>query len=114
MGAILQRILICLVYTEASELAVAALLRVRTKKDFLVIGLINLATNPLVTYALTLIPFLGIYPYSMWILMGLEVFAVVTEGMVYRYSGMKKPFLLSLVLNAVSYFSGLLIRLWMF
>lgn len=112
MGAIVQRILTCLLYTEVLELSSAALCRVRKKKDLLVIALINLATNPVVTFSLSLIPFFGIYAYSGWILAGLELSVFITEGFVYRYAGIKKPFLLSAVFNAASYFGGLVIRIW--
>ncbi len=112
MGAIMQRILTCLIFTEVLELSAAALCRVRKRKEFWMIGLVNLATNPIVTFSLTLIPFFRIYAYSVWILAGLELFAFVAEGCVYQYSGMKKPFLLSVVLNAVSYFGGLAIQIW--
>ncbi len=112
MDAILVRILTCLIYTEVLELSAAALCRVRKKQDFLVVALINLATNPIVTFVLTLIPFFRIYAYSGWILLGMELFAFVTEGCIYRYSRLSRPFLLSAVLNAVSYFGGLVIRIW--
>ena len=110
--SIVIRMLICLGNTLVLELLAAYLCRVRNKKDLCIVALINLATNPIVTYTLTLVSVLHLQAYRTCILVFLELFAFVTEGIIYRYVKIKKPFLLSLVLNAVSYFGGQMIWRW--
>ena len=116
MGLILISLLRSLIPTLIVELYLAAALRVHSGKDLLVIALANILTNPIVNYCY----YWAIYlfsehsVYSWLILLALEVFAVVTEFVIYRFLlsydriGKLK---LSLLLNGASFLFGLLLSL---
>ena len=79
------------------------------KKDFLNVALVNIMTNPLVVIISIYIGLkCGIF-YRNIFLVVLEILVVITEGYVYsKYLDYKKinPYLLSLLLNLLSYFIG--------
>ncbi len=101
--------IICLFLTIIIEGIVAVLLKVRDKKDFINIILVNCMTNPLVV---TIPMYLNIsysYIYGMISYFLLEVFAVISEGYVYKkYLNYTKinPFLFSFILNFISFLLG--------
>ena len=109
-----QIMLFCLISTIIIELIVAYILKVKNKKDFINIVLVNIVTNPIVSslpYILYLI--YGI-KYRIISLIILEVWAFITEGIIYKkYLNYKKmnSFILSLILNISSYLIGLIIDL---
>ena len=84
------------------------------KKDFLLVVLVNVLTNPIVVllYWLTAI-------YTEWntsiVLIPLELFAVWTEGFYYKKygSGFRRPYLFSAAVNIFSFGTGLLIQICM-
>lgn len=105
---------ICLAITVTIEAAGAFLLGVKDKKGILNVILINVATNPFVVVSTCLVGiFYGsqsrsIYEYAV------EAAVVIIEGLFYM-KVLKKtklhPMLLSLVLNAATYGTGLLINI---
>jgi len=80
------------------------------KKEILLVILVNTLTNPIVVLTYSLL-----YFYTNWntvlIIVPLEMFAVVTEGFIYKRNSecIKRPFIFSLLINAFSYLTGLLI-----
>ena len=99
----------CLLCTIIIEVVMAFILRVRDKKDYLNIMLVNIITNPIVV---SLPVFIYVkYGYKEYIisLITLELLTVLTEGLIYlkvlKYKRIN-PILLSLILNASSYLIG--------
>ena len=106
--------LTCLISTLLIELLVAKLFKIKNKKDFINIILVNIVTNPLVVT----IPFLINITYGSFarhiVLLALEILTVLFEGYIYKkYLDLKKlnPFLLSFILNLSSYVGGEIINL---
>ena len=102
----------CLGLTLVLELAAAALLGTRRPRDLLVVALANVMTNPLLVSVSALILLrCGFQTYRVS-LAALEAAAVLSEGLVYRFSIKPEfnPFLFSLLLNALSYSVGDLIN----
>ena len=102
----------CLILTILIESAAAAIIGVRKKHDYLNIILVNVITNP-VLVALTSLAgyFYGYASYLALVIAG-ETGVFITEGLIYRKTlAYRKinPFLVSLILNGVSYLSGLVI-----
>ena len=103
----------CLVCTVLIEAAGAAVLGVRDKRDFLNVILVNVMTNPVVA----VLPVYMNIRYGIGArhaaLAALEAFAVLSEAAVYkrflRYEKLR-PLVLSIVLNAMSYFCGVFIN----
>lgn len=94
------------------ELAGAGILGMRKWRDFLLVALVNILTNPLLGLILDGI-YLGQGRYPGWyIILPLEAAVVITEGLLYRgrlvYRKIK-PFLLSLLLNGISYLGGVMV-----
>lgn len=104
------RLLTNLSITLFFEVPLAWCLGVRERKNLSVVALINCATNPVVNFTLALIPFFGIYAYSMGILLVLELLSFLVEGIVYKCFSIKHAFVLSFILNFVSYFGGQLLH----
>ena len=112
MKAILLSLALSLGLTLLLELGVAALLGIRKKQDFLLVGLVNVLTNPPVVLTLGLVTLLTQASAPWYLVLGLEVSAVAAEGLLYRGRLQQcnwNPFLLSLILNGISYIGGLLL-----
>lgn len=94
------------------EIPAALILGLRRKEDILLVGLVNILTNPIVVLILNLFFLFTASPPPWFLILPLEVFAVLTEGFIYQ-KGLSyrriHPFLLSLILNGISYFGGLLL-----
>lgn len=93
------------------ELGAAVLLGIRSRRDLLAVGLINVVTNPLVVLVFNLFFYFGHTAPWYWVA-GLELAAVLAEGFLFSLCLSYKrihPFLLSLILNGISYFGGLLL-----
>jgi len=102
-------ILICLACTIIIEILIALICKVRNKKDFLNILLVNIMTNPIVV----------VFPYITYLYKGtvyrnilliiLEVAVVFIEGFTYKkvlkYNKINK-YILSSILNISSYLLG--------
>jgi len=80
------------------------------KKDILLVILVNTLTNPIVVLIYWIL-----YYNTNWstilIIVPLEIFAVITEGFIYKRKSecINRPFLFSLAVNAFSYTTGLII-----
>ena len=100
---------ICLLLTIVVEIIFAYLLKVRNKKDFVNIILVNVVTNPIVVIIPIFINFNfgSLYYYISLVI--LEILAIIVEGLLYKmflnYNKIN-PFLLSIILNILSYISG--------
>ena len=97
-----------LLLTELIELSAALLLKKR--EDIGLIALANLMTNPAVVYLSLLTKALrpGLYPAAVT-----ELLAVLAEGYAYKRRAAKiaHPMLFSLCMNALSFGTGLVIKL---
>lgn len=95
------------------ETAAARLLGLKTKNDLLTVVLVNVMTNPIVVCFSFLSGFFFGNTVRGYAEAGLEAFAFISEALVYRkILTIKKinPFLLSLILNGVSYGVGLVLN----
>lgn len=104
---LLMEMVVSLVLTLVLESLFALIWGVNGRRDWRLVLLVNLATNPIVV-------FLHYCLSSAWIVTAaLEVFAVLAEWLVYRRWGrtIRPAFLFSLCANCFSYFSGLLLNL---
>lgn len=113
---IYEEMLICLIITLVLETLAAFILRVKDKKDYLNIVLVNFLTNPLLV-SITIAVQIFYRKYYFTILVILEIIAVLVEGFIYKkYLKFKvlNPFFLSLVLNCSSYFIGQFINLFIY
>ena len=100
-----------LIGTIIIELSFALILGIRKGKDILNVVLVNIMTNPfLVIFSFMIKARYGnqLYLITLFIL---EILAVLLEGFIYeRYLEFKRirPYLLSLILNSLSFMIGLL------
>lgn len=102
----LTTLLISFGLTLLLEGALTLLWGVKSRRDYLVFFLANLATNPLV------VTLHHLWGGGIWVTAGLESFAVIAEWLIYRKWGRdtRPAFLFSLCANCFSYFSGLLLN----
>lgn len=104
---------VSLTLTIIIELVCALLIGIRNKKDIINVILVNILTNPLVVSISFLINLrYGLMPKRIAMIF-LELFAFASEGFIYnkclefkKYNG----FLLSFILNFISYFLGIIIN----
>ena len=100
---------ICLGLTIIIEVLFAFIFKVRKLKDFINIILANILTNPFVVTIPIYVNFkFGEVSYYI-ILIILEILVVIIEGKLYKdYLDYKRinPYILSLILNILSYISG--------
>lgn len=107
--SVLRSLATSLLLTLVIELLFALLFGVRKGRDFLLVFLVNVATNPLIGILLDVyFVYVAMPPY--WLIAILEAGVVFGEWALYRgrleYRKMP-PFVFSLVLNASSYLIGL-------
>ena len=104
---------ICLFCTIIIECIVALILKVRNKKDFLNIGLVNILTNPILVSTTLTIRYLIGFKAEKTATIIFEIAAFITEGIIYNkvleYKKIK-GLTLSLILNISSYTLGILIN----
>ena len=111
-SAMFKSLTLSLGATLGFELAGAWLLGVREKRDYLLLILVNVLTNPILVLILNGIWLkFGIWPA--WYVMGpLEVGVVLVEGFLFRgrleYKKIN-PFVLSAALNGISVLGGMLL-----
>ena len=101
---------ISLALTIVLELSAAAVVGLRGR-DLLLTIIVNMLTNPIVTAAFYILS--GTTELSEQLIKAfLEIWAIVTEWLIYRKYGVniKRPLLLSVGLNGFSFFSGMLIN----
>lgn len=104
---------VSLILTLIIECSMAWALKVRDKRDMLNVALVNVFTNPLVVCFAFLAGFFYGGDARIGATVYLELFAFVSEALIYRKTlsfRRLNPFLLSLILNATSYLSGLVIN----
>ena len=102
----LSTLAISLALTLILEGLFALLWGVKTRRDWLLVLLVNVVTNPIVV---SLHWLLG---GGVWVTAALESFAVATEWLAYRQWGRdaRPAFLFSLCANCFSYFSGVVLN----
>ncbi len=109
-NSILLSLALSLFLTLVFESLAGLIIGLRSPKDFLLLALVNVLTNPPLVLILDLVYLTGSVPW--YLIAGLEIAAVLIEGLLYR-KRLKfvriHPLLLSLILNAISYTAGLLI-----
>lgn len=109
-AAIISSMARALMLTLIFEMTFSLLCKIRDKRSFLVIGLVNLLTNPLVNaiYHAASANVNGIMLAAVTAV--LEIAAVITEGLIYKdMTDIKKPMLFSLGANMFSFGLGLII-----
>lgn len=110
--AVLRSLALSLGLTLVLELSGALALGMRRKEDLLLVGLVNVLTNPLVVLICNLVLLFSGAPAPWFLMAALEISAVVAEGWIYR-RGLSfqriRPFILSVILNGISYMGGLLL-----
>lgn len=104
----------CLLLTVIIELIVALVLSVRDKKDIINVILVNVLTNPIVVMTQMILYIKFGYNIEIIGIVILEILVVLVEGLIYKkvliYDKIN-PILLSLLLNASSFFIGELINI---
>lgn len=109
--SILISLITSLLLTLIFESAAAFVIGFRTKKDFLLLFLVNLVTNPVVGITLDCIFYFRPTLLRWYTILLLELAATAAEALLYRRRlDCKKlsPLLISILCNAVSYTGGLL------
>lgn len=108
---LLVALAVSLVLTLALEIGFFLLIGKRNKKDLLLVGLINVITNP----AVVLLYWLALLYTDLNQVMVkamLELFAVLTEGYYYKKyaQGFRRPYFFSIAANAFSFGVGVLLQ----
>lgn len=100
-----------LLLTIILEGTAAFVLRVRTLRGQITVLLANLVTNPVLNAILLIVSFYLSKDLYYVFLVPLEILAAAAEGLIYRNTlpDIKRPFILSLLLNLCSYGIGTLI-----
>lgn len=103
---------ISLALTLVLELSYARFWGVRGRHDFLLAAAVNLLTNPVVVFVYYLVWYRRFQVNQGFVTLGLEIWAVVTEALLYRKFAktIRRPWLFSLSVNAFSYAAGELIN----
>lgn len=105
---IILTLIVCLILTLVLEEITALIVGVRKGFDLTVILFSNLLTNPVVVFSGMLLASFTSIPRPVYIIV-LELAAFITEALIYRkllFTKKPSPFLLSLILNSVSFFAG--------
>jgi len=103
---------ISLVMTLVLESGFFLLIGKRNKKDLLLVALVNVLTNPAVVLLYWLAVAYRGYNKIIVIVI-LEVFAIITEGYIYKKHGQefKRPYGFSICANMFSYSTGVLLQI---
>ena len=102
------RLLLALILTLLTESSVAFITGVRGRRQFAVIIIMNIMTNPLINIVLRLLKLSGV-PYYITVFI-LEMAVVFIEGLIMKKNCTilpMNPYLLSLILNLSSFTVGL-------
>lgn len=110
-NTLLIALIVSLLLTLVLETGFFLLIGLRNKKDLLLVGLVNVVTNP----AVVLLYWLAIYYTSLndsMVKVTLELFAVAAEGYYFKKygCGFKRPYFFSIAVNAFSYGAGILLQ----
>ena len=98
-----------LLLTVIIETAIALLIGIRKPADVLNVVLANVFTNPIVVFSIFMVGYIYGNKIRLAATVFLELFAFLSEALIYRKTLSTKrisPFLVSLILNATSFFSG--------
>lgn len=109
MFFLLKDMIFCLSITIIIESVVAFIIGIRNKKDFINIVIVNCMTNPLVVSIPVYFNILYGSDYRNIAYVLLEIFAFISEGLVYyKVLNYRKinPFLVSIILNGFSLLAG--------
>ena len=109
---ILVNFLWALLITEVVEVTVAYLMGYRGKYFFTILILINILTNPLLNYILTVLMYFNVLDSHGFVIIILEILVVLTEYRIFIYAipvNKKALFSLSLAINTSSYLTGLVV-----
>jgi len=101
-----------LLLTIAIEVIVALLFGLRSKQELWTVVLINVITNPLLNYLITVNGYFHLISQTTILILCLEVAVVLVEWRLLVWvlrQSTKKTLLLSFVMNTCSYLAGLLI-----
>ena len=102
----------CLLCTIIVECGLAFIIKLRGKKNYINIVLVNILTNPLLNIILLYINIFIGYKMRRFCIYPLEILVLLTEGFIYKkVTDFKRPYLISLILNLVSYLLGILINM---
>jgi len=114
-STLITALVVSLILTLIIEVSFFLITGKRNKKDIWLVVLVNTLTNPIVVL-LYWIAFFNTNWHPILIILPLEVFAILTEGYIYRlYSQtIKRPFLFSLAANSVSFSIGFVITNFLF
>lgn len=90
------------------ELFYAVFWGFRKKEELCLIALANVLTNPIVVFVFYYVRFKRINVHYGWVTLFMEIFAFVTESLLYQRFSRKiiRPWLFSLSANAFSYAIG--------
>ena len=105
---IILTLIVCLILTLVLEEITALIVGVRKGFDLTVILFSNLLTNPVVVFWGILLASFTKIPRPVYVIV-LELAAFITEALIYRkllFTKKPSPFILSLILNSVSFFAG--------
>ena len=108
MKEVILTLAICLLLTLVLEEVTALIVGVRRKFDLTVIFFTNTLTNPVVVLTGMLLASYTAIPRWAYIIV-LELIVFIVEALIYRkllYAKKPSPFVLSLLLNGVSFFIG--------
>ena len=103
---------ISLAMTLVLELSFSLLWGIRGKHDLLLVVLVNVLTNPIVVFVYYFVRFRR-FPINYGLVtLIMEIFAVVTEALIYQKHGesIDRPWLFSLSVNSFSYAAGELLN----
>lgn len=109
---IISNMALALLVTITAEFFTAVVLGYNKKLQLLVITLINVITNPALNFILMLANQTGLSGSKLFIILPMEVAVILIEWRIMEYAfavKSKKILCLSAVMNAVSYFTGVLI-----
>lgn len=100
---------ISLLLTVIIELTAGIILGTRNRQLIIILA-VNLLTNPAVNVIYQALCYYTDI-HSVIITAALEIMAVTVEWLIYRRNDFKRPFRLSLILNAISFFTGCLLNI---
>lgn len=111
MNAVLVSLGISLLLTWFFESIAFLFVKKKTLRDYLVLLLVNLVTNPVVVLVSVCSGFAGLA--DILLTAGLELSAVLVEWQLYKNcaESIRRPFVFSLCANLFSFFTGLILQL---
>jgi hypothetical protein len=112
MSDFLRLLAIALALTVAVEVVIAWLFRLRSKTELSTVTLINVITNPLLNYLILVNGFFHLAPYSVVLILSLELGVVIAEWLLLSWvlrNRAGKMLVLAVAMNVCSFLAGLLI-----